>query len=107
MVTPSPKRRLLFAVPGGVFIAGVFTVIAVLTNSELLSWILLWPLRLAWNVFPAPCWDRGPGASPFCEGTPVQLVATALGLIATVLWYGTLIYWLMGRRAHSTKIERA
>jgi hypothetical protein len=107
MGTLRPKRRLWVAAPGGVLVAGMLTAIVVFVNSEFLSWILLWPLRLAWWAFPAPCFDQGPGRTQFCEGTPVQLMATAFGLVATVLWYGSLIYWLLGRKAHPAKPGRA
>ena len=59
--------------------------------GKLALWILAWPLAIAIWLFPAPCFDRGPGVQPFCEGTPVQIVTWGAGLLCTFLWYATLV----------------
>jgi len=58
--------------------------------------VVLWPAYLTVRAFPPPCFDRGPGQPPFCEGTPVQLFAVLLGLILTFAFYfglGVAVSW--------------
>lgn len=96
--------RWTLALVGGLVVTGAFTALGFMTKPALLSWITLWPLHLAWQAFPAPCIEQGRGAAPICEGTPVQVAATILGVIATVTWYAVLLYWLITFRASRQKV---
>jgi hypothetical protein len=51
---------------------------------------LFWPVYLVVNAFPPPCFDRGPGKQPFCEGTPVQVIAALFGLAVSFVLYSAL-----------------
>ena len=52
--------------------------------------IVFWPVYLMMRVFPPPCFDRGPGQAPFCEGTPMQLFAALFGFAIVFAFYATL-----------------
>jgi len=65
---------------------------------------VLWPAAMVADAFPPPCFDRGPGEPPFCEGTPVQIFAGLLGFGVSVLFYASIAYcflWLSLRRSHA------
>src|SRR5512146_1705526 len=72
-----------------------------------LGHLVFWPIFLVASAFPAPCFDRGPGQAPFCEGTPVQLFGALLGCVAAFIVYagaGTAIGWaFVPRIAHGAK----
>jgi hypothetical protein len=59
--------------------------------------VLLWPVTLMLWIFPAPCFDRGPGEKPFCEGTPIQILAGGFGLLVTLAFYFLVAYVLVRR----------
>ena len=69
--------------------------------------LVFWPVLLVASAFPAPCFDRGPGQAPFCEGTPVQLFGALLGFVAAFIVYasvGAAIAWaLLPRISHGPK----
>ncbi|MFL6258675.1 MAG: hypothetical protein ACJ76Y_03085 [Thermoanaerobaculia bacterium] len=76
------------------------TVVAVLSAAlpvRVISQVLLWPVSILLWIFPAHCFDRGPGEKPFCEGTPVQIVAGGFGLIVTWAFYLMAAYVLIRR----------
>jgi hypothetical protein len=89
-----------------VFVAGSGLATIAMLSSSLSSSVpfnvLAWPVAFMNHMFPAPCFDRGPGRLPFCEGTPVQLVAGAVGLFVLVMFYWFVAWaglrlWLRGR----------
>jgi hypothetical protein len=63
------------------------------------SRLVLWPLMGMAKLFPPPCFDRGPGEEPFCEGTPIQLFASLLGLTLSWLFYTGVAHLLLRRWA--------
>ena len=66
---------------------------------------LFWPVYLVVNAFPAPCFDRGPGQKPFCEGTPVQVIMALFGLALTFVLYsgiGAALSWPFLHRMSSS-----
>jgi voltage-gated potassium channel Kch len=74
-----------------VFISGVAFTLVALFSAEL-PWkvfftVLAWPIAIMLWVFPPPCFDHGPGVEPFCEATPIQLLAGGLGLIVLLVFY--------------------
>lgn len=93
-----------------VFISGIaFTVVALF--SAVLPWkvfftVLAWPVAIMLWLFPPPCFDRGPGVEPFCEGTPIQLLAGGLGLIVLLIFYWC-VSWLALRRVLEVRRMRA
>jgi hypothetical protein len=56
---------------------------------------VLWPATYIADAFPPPCFDQGPGQKPFCEGTPVQVLAGVVGLVVTWLLYSTVLQLLL------------
>ncbi|HEY3570422.1 MAG TPA: hypothetical protein VGP73_21005 [Thermoanaerobaculia bacterium] len=64
---------------------------------RVISRVLLWPVSIMLWIFPAPCFDRGPGEKPFCEGTPIQLLAGGFGLIVTWAFYLVVAHVLIRR----------
>ena len=72
-----------------------------------LGHLVLWPVFLVASAFPAPCFDRGPGQAPFCEGTPVQLFGALMGFVAAFVVYagvGAAIGWaFLPRIGHRAK----
>jgi hypothetical protein len=61
--------------------------------------VMLWPVIAFLYAFPAPCFDRGPGQAPFCEGTPIQLLAILAGIVVSVLFYAGAAYVGLAPRA--------
>ena len=74
-----------------VFIAGIcLAAIAFLSGSlpsSTIFTVLAWPVAIMLHLFPSPCFGRGAGRQPFCEGTPVQVLAGGVGLFALVVFY--------------------
>jgi len=94
-----PKHESLRFVT--VFISGIALTLAALFSAVLpgkvIFAVLAWPVAIMLWLFPPPCFDRGLGAEPFCEGTPIQLVAGGLGLIVLLVFYW-FVSWLALRR---------
>jgi hypothetical protein len=81
-------------------LGSTMTATAVLSAAlpvRFISQILLWPISIMLWIFPAPCFDRGPGEEPFCEGTPIQLLAGGFGLMVTWAFYLMVAYVLIRR----------
>jgi hypothetical protein len=95
-----PKHKSLRFVT--VFISGIaFTLVALFSAAlpgKVIFALLAWPVAIMLWIFPPPCFDRGPGMEPFCEGTPIQLLAGGLGLIVLLIFYWC-VSWLALRRA--------
>ncbi len=75
-------------------------VFSALLPVQIISKVLLWPVTILLWIFPAPCFDRGPGEEPFCEGTPIQILAGGFGLVVTWVFYLGVAYVLIRRFAH-------
>ncbi len=84
-----------------VFISGIALTVTALFSAVLpgkvVFEVLAWPVAVMLWLFPRPCFDRGPGVEPFCEGTPIQLLAAGLGMIVLMVFYG-FVSWLAIRR---------
>ncbi len=90
-------------------VIGIATGAVVVASTFVPGWaastlgrLLFWPVYLVVRAFPAPCFDRGPGQEPFCEGTPVQLFAALFGFVLAFVFYaalGTALCWRLARRA--------
>ncbi len=95
------RRRIAFAGAGIFLFAG--TAWAWVLEAWALLFVFYWPVLLMLKLLPAPCFDRGPGQRPFCEGTPVQVLAAGIGIVLSPLFWYLLIYlvlyWLDRRRA--------
>jgi hypothetical protein len=93
--------RKPFLRPFAVLVLGLaLTFVAMLSKFlpvSAVSDVLLWPVTLMLWIFPGPCFDRGPGEKPFCEGTPVQVVAIGFGLLVALAFY-FLVAYVMVRR---------
>jgi hypothetical protein len=87
--------------PFAVLVLGLaLTFLAVLTKAlpvHAVSDVLLWPVTLMLWIFPAPCFDRGPGEKPFCEGTPIQILAGGFGMLVALAFYFLVAYILVRR----------
>lgn len=70
----------------GICLAAIAFLSGSLTSSTLFT-VLAWPVALMLHLFPSPCFDRGLGNQPFCEGTPVQILAGGVGLFVLVVFY--------------------
>ena len=96
-----PSGRKIFWAPLAVLALGLsLTVLAFLSNAlpvHAVSDVLLWPITLMLWIFPGPCFDRGPGEKPFCEGTPVQVLAGGFGALVTLAFYFLVAYFLVRR----------
>lgn len=57
--------------------------------------VLLWPGTAIMAAFPPPCFDRGPGKEPFCEGTPAQFFAGMIALVACVICCTVIFDWAL------------
>lgn len=82
------------------FLACAATFLALLTGAlptHIPFDVLAWPIAGMLWLFPPPCFDRGPGNPPFCEGTPVQIVAGLIGLVVTFVFHCMLAAWLLNR----------
>jgi hypothetical protein len=93
--------RKVFWAPLAVLALGLsLTFLAFLSSAlpvHAVSDVLLWPVTLMLWVFPGPCFDRGPGEPPFCEGTPVQVLAGGFGMLLTLAFYFVVAYFLVRR----------
>ena len=72
---PVPAVALLSAA-----VAAAICTAALSLAPDEVARVVLWPLSGLALAFPPPCFDRGPGREPFCEGTPIQMLAGSLGL---------------------------
>ena len=82
------------------FLAAAATCLAALSitlPTQIVFNVVAWPVAGMLRLFPAPCFDRGPGNPPFCEGTPIQILAGGFGLIVTFVFYCVLASWLLNR----------
>ena len=83
-----------------IFLAVAMTFLALLSGAlptPVFFDVLAWPVAGMLRLFPPPCWDRGPGNPPFCEGTPIQILAAGFGLIVTFVFYCLIASWLLKR----------
>ena len=61
-----------------------------------LSHVLYWQgFGAAWLV---PCNDLGTSEKPFCEGTPLNVVAFFSGIPVGIALYSSAAYWLFFKR---------
>jgi hypothetical protein len=89
---PGPAVALLSAAAGAAICRAALSL-----APDDVARIILWPLSGLALAFPPPCFDRGPGREPFCEGTPIQMLAGLLGLGLSWLFYTGLLYLLVAR----------
>ena len=68
--------------------------------------VLAWPVALMQWLFPAPCFDRGPGERPFCEGTPIQIVTWGFGFVVLLVFYWVVAWFLLRSYVRDTSASR-
>src|SRR5437763_138841 len=93
-VLESDAVRFALVFVGGVLFS-LLALVSVALPSRIPFDILAWPVAFMSWLFPAPCFDRGPGMEPFCEGTPIQLIAGVVGFFGMLLFYWFLLWLLL------------
>jgi hypothetical protein len=91
LLVENEALRFVFVFIAGICLASIAFLSGSLPSSTVFN-VLAWPVALMLHLFPSPCFDRGLGHQPFCEGTPVQVVAGGVGLFVLVVFYW-LIVW--------------
>jgi hypothetical protein len=92
------RSRLMVASLAGlaatVGLGGVAAYLAIQLGTSLPVMVILWPV---WGLQAAlPCFNMGTPERPLCEGTPIHIVAAALSLTLTIMFYAVLAYALLG-----------
>lgn len=83
---------------GLVVTAGIVALAGTLDRDAWAVRLLTWPLFAVQAAFPPPCGQGHTPGDQFCEGTAVQMAATAAGLALTVCWYAGIVWLIAGDR---------